>query len=134
MPGGLAPDLVGYRVGPIAQPGDGLGERQGRAFGVVEAGRLAPGRHGEEALVRFACFPGVACARVDAGAAAIDEDRRNRCGCRPRAPPSVRPGRPRRSRWDRAIPAVTARMVYQRGTVLPSVTEIWDGHSCSCVA
>jgi hypothetical protein len=40
VPGGLVPDLVRYRVRPVGQPGDGLGERQRGAFGVGEARRI----------------------------------------------------------------------------------------------
>src|SRR6266446_10692961 len=72
VPGGLAPDRVWDRVGPVGKPGDGLGEREGGTFGVGEVGCLAPGRHGEEALVCFACLPGAARARVNAEATAID--------------------------------------------------------------
>ena len=56
MPGGLVPDLVRYWVGPIAEPGDGFGKRQRRAFGVGEVGRIPPGRDCEEALVGLPCF------------------------------------------------------------------------------
>jgi hypothetical protein len=40
--GSLVPDLVGHGVRPVRQPGGGLGERERRAFGVVEVRRLAP--------------------------------------------------------------------------------------------
>ena len=70
--GGLVPDRVWDRVGPVGKPGDGLGEREGGTFGVSEVGCLPPGRHGEEALVCFACLLGAACARVHAEATAID--------------------------------------------------------------
>src|SRR6266487_5164966 len=69
---GLAPDLVGNRVRPIGETGGSLGEREGGTFGVGEVGCLPPGRHGEEALVCFACLPGAACTRVNAVATAID--------------------------------------------------------------
>ena len=72
VPGGLVRDLVWDRVGPVGKAGDGLGEREGGTFGVGEVGCLPPGRHGEEALVCFACLLGAACARVNAEAAAID--------------------------------------------------------------
>ncbi len=72
VPGGLVPDLVGDRVGPVGEPGSSLGEREGGTFGVGEVGCLPPGRHGEEALFCFACLPGATCARVNAGATAID--------------------------------------------------------------
>jgi len=42
MPGGLIPDLVGYRVHPVAAPGDGFGDRQRRALGVGEVRRIRP--------------------------------------------------------------------------------------------
>jgi len=54
VPGGVFPDLVGHRVRPVAEPSDGLGERQRGAFGLGEPGRIPPGRHREETLVRFA--------------------------------------------------------------------------------
>ncbi len=72
VPGGLVVDLVWDRVGPVGNPGDGLGERKGGTFGVGEVGCLPPGHHGEEALVCFACLLGTACARVNAEATAID--------------------------------------------------------------
>jgi hypothetical protein len=56
VPGGLVPDRVGYRISPVAEPGDDLGERQRGAFGVGEAGCIPPGRQCKEALVRFACL------------------------------------------------------------------------------
>src|SRR5437764_11316883 len=34
VPGGLVPDRVWDRVGPVGKPGDGLGEREGGSFGV----------------------------------------------------------------------------------------------------
>ena len=43
MTGGLVPDLVGYRVGPIAEPGDRLGERQCGPFGLREVGMITAG-------------------------------------------------------------------------------------------
>ena len=97
VPGGLVPDLVGYRVGPVGQPGDGLGERQRGAFGVGEVRRLPPGRYGEEPLVGFAGLPGAAGVHVDADAAAVDLagaqvhelDRRLRQACLPAALPSA---------------------------------------------
>src|SRR5258708_32163393 len=39
VPGGLVPDLVGYGVCPIAQPGDTLRECKCGSFGVCEVGR-----------------------------------------------------------------------------------------------
>jgi hypothetical protein len=72
VPGGLVIDLVWDRVGPVGKPSDGLGEREGGTFGVGEVGCLSPGRHGEEALVGFACLLGAACARVHTEATAID--------------------------------------------------------------
>ena|SRR2546426_2883441 len=69
-PGDLVPDLVGYRVRPVGYTGDGLGERG--TFGVGEVGRLPLGRHGEEALVCFACLLKEAAVTVNADAAAID--------------------------------------------------------------
>ena len=69
---GLVVDLVWDGVGPIGKPGDGLGECEGGTFGVGEVGCLPPGRHSEEALVRFACLLSATCARVNAEATAID--------------------------------------------------------------
>src|SRR5258706_16019357 len=66
VPGDFVPDLVRHRVRPVAEPGGSLGERQCGAFFVREVGRLAPGRHGEEPLVCFACLLGVASMHVDA--------------------------------------------------------------------
>ena len=72
VPGGLVVDLVWDRVGLVGETGDSLGEREGGTFGVGEVGCLPPGRHGEEALVCFACLLSAACARVNAEATAID--------------------------------------------------------------
>src|SRR5258708_15238093 len=72
VPGGLVPDRVWDRVGPVGKSGDGLGERDGGTFGVGEVGCLPPGRHGEETLVWFACLLGAACARVNAAATSMD--------------------------------------------------------------
>ena len=49
-----------------------VGESQCGAFGVGEVGRLPPGRHREEALVRFSRLLEVAGVHVDAVAAAVD--------------------------------------------------------------
>jgi hypothetical protein len=38
VPGGLLPDLVGNRVRPVGQPGDGKGSCEGGTFGVGEVG------------------------------------------------------------------------------------------------
>ena len=72
VPSGLLPDLVWDRVRLIGYTGDGLGERQGGAFGVGEVGGIPPGRHDEEALVCFACLFEEATMLVNAGATAID--------------------------------------------------------------
>src|SRR5215213_1884435 len=72
MAGGLVPDLVRYRVRPIAEPGRGLGERQRGALGVGEVGCLSPGRHCEEPLVCFAELLGDARMLDGADAAAVD--------------------------------------------------------------
>src|SRR5437867_2267514 len=50
----------------------GLSERQGGALGLGEPGRIPPGGHREEALVRFAFLLEVAGVHVDADAAAMD--------------------------------------------------------------
>src|SRR5215212_8851304 len=72
VPGDLVPDLVGHRVGPITEPGDGFGERQSSTFGVGKVGSVSPGRNGEETRVRLAGLPELARVHVDADAAAID--------------------------------------------------------------
>src|SRR4051812_579912 len=72
MPGDFIPDVVRHRVRPIAEPGDGLSERECGAFGVGKVGSVSPGRHGEEARVRLACLPELARVHVNADAAAID--------------------------------------------------------------
>ena len=56
MTGGGVPVLVGHRVGPVAEPGDRLGERQRGPFGVGVIGSLPPRRHGEDPLVALAAF------------------------------------------------------------------------------
>src|ERR1700730_3032462 len=69
---GLVPDVVGNRIRPVAEPGNGLGERQRGAFGVGKIGRFSPGRHREEAIVCFTHLLGFTSATVNAEAAAID--------------------------------------------------------------
>jgi drug/metabolite transporter (DMT)-like permease len=51
VPGHLVPDLVGHRVGPVAEPGHGLGQGKRGPFGLGEVRRLPPGRHREQPLV-----------------------------------------------------------------------------------
>jgi hypothetical protein len=65
-------DLVWDRVCLIGYTGDGLGQRQGGAFGVGKVGGIPPGHPGEEALVCFARLPEEATVLVNAGATAID--------------------------------------------------------------
>jgi RNA polymerase sigma-70 factor (ECF subfamily) len=71
VPGGLVPDPVRYGVGPVAEPGDGFGERQGGAFGVAEVRGIPPGGQGEEPFVCLAVFPGLGRG-AQAGAAPVD--------------------------------------------------------------
>jgi len=72
LAGDLVPELVGHRVGPVAQARDRLGERQRGALGVGEVGRVPPGGHGEQLLLGGVRFLGVAPAVVDAEAAPVD--------------------------------------------------------------
>src|SRR5215212_9698080 len=72
VPCGLAPDLVRHRIRPVAKARGCLSERQRGALGIGEVGRLPPGRHREDAFVGLAHLLGAACARVNAGAAAVD--------------------------------------------------------------
>ena len=72
MPGRLVPELVGDRVGPVAQPRDRLGERERSALSLAEIGRVPPGRHREEALVGLARLLRLARSAVDTEAAAVD--------------------------------------------------------------
>jgi hypothetical protein len=72
VPGGLVIDLVWDRVCPIGYTGDGLGQRQGGAFGKGSVGGIPPGHHGEEALVCFARLPKEATVLFNPGATAID--------------------------------------------------------------
>src|SRR5215467_13592069 len=51
VPGRLVPDLVGHRVGPVAEPGHGLGQGQRGPLGVGEVRCLPPSRDGEQPLV-----------------------------------------------------------------------------------
>jgi O-acetylserine/cysteine efflux transporter len=51
VPGRLVPDLVGHRVGPVAEPGHGLGKGERGPLGVGEVRRVPPRRHGEQPLV-----------------------------------------------------------------------------------
>src|SRR6266567_1080337 len=66
------PDLVGDRIGPVAEPGDRLGESQRGPFGLGVVRGLPPGRHGEDPLVGLARLPRLAPAAVHARAAAVD--------------------------------------------------------------
>jgi len=72
MPGGLVPDRVRHRVGPVAEPGDRLGERQRGALGGREIGGVPPGPHRGEAFVALAQLPQLARVQVQAHAAAVD--------------------------------------------------------------
>src|SRR5207302_4286176 len=56
VPCGLLPDVIGHRVGAIAEPSDSFRKRQRSAFRFTEVWRVAPRCHGEEAIVRFAFF------------------------------------------------------------------------------
>src|SRR5690606_32630878 len=68
-PGGVD-DLVGH-VG-VADPGDRLGQRQGRPLALVEQRHLAPGRQHVEALLRLALGPQVAGVHVEAVGAPVE--------------------------------------------------------------
>jgi hypothetical protein len=70
--GRLVPDLVRHRVGPVGEPGHGLGQGQRRPLGLVEVGRLPPGCDREQPLVGLALLLGVLRAGIDAEAAAVD--------------------------------------------------------------
>src|SRR5205809_6719925 len=72
MPCDVLPDVVGYRIGPIAEPRDGLSKRQCGAFRAAEVRCIAPGGHCEEALVGFALLFQVARMHVHTYTAAID--------------------------------------------------------------
>jgi hypothetical protein len=72
VPGGLGPDLIGDRAGPVRQPGLSLSERQRGALGVVEERVLIPSGDGEQLLGADAGLRGALDAGVDAGAAAVD--------------------------------------------------------------
>src|SRR5206468_4812318 len=72
MPSDVLPDVVGYRIGPIAEPRDGLSKRQCGAFRTAEVRCIAPGGHCEEALVGFALLFQVARMHVHTYTAAID--------------------------------------------------------------
>jgi hypothetical protein len=67
VPGCLPPDLVGDRIGPVGQPGDGLTQRQRRAFHVREVARVPPSRDRKNASVRLACLFEIAGVFVLAG-------------------------------------------------------------------
>src|SRR5271166_177987 len=68
----LVPDLVWYRVRPVAEASGGLGQGQGGALSVGEVGRLPPRRHREQPLIGLASLLRLLGAHVNAGAAAID--------------------------------------------------------------
>src|SRR5579872_2697938 len=72
LPGGLVPDRVWDRIGPVGKSGDGLSECESGTFRVAKVWGLPPGRYGEEALFCFTCLPGAASAIVHAEATAID--------------------------------------------------------------
>ena len=69
---GCLPDLVGYGVRPVADVRNRLGERQGSAFFIGEAGVIPPGGNSENAIVRFACLFQIAAMHVNADTTAID--------------------------------------------------------------
>jgi hypothetical protein len=69
---GLVPDLVRHGIGAIAEPGDGLGQRERGAFAVGEIRRVAPCRRREQALVGFAGLFGKARMPVNTDAATVD--------------------------------------------------------------
>src|SRR3712207_9514952 len=52
--GGVLEDPVGHRVGAVGKARGRLRERQRGALGFGVVGRLPPGRHGEDPLVRLA--------------------------------------------------------------------------------
>src|SRR6266404_9746564 len=72
VPCGFLPDLVGNRVGPVAEPCGGLTERERRAFRVGVVRSLPPGGDGKDALVRLSKLLEHAEVHVDAHAASID--------------------------------------------------------------
>src|SRR5437667_12458856 len=72
MPCDVLPDVVGYRIGPIAEQRDGLIKRQCGAFRTAEVRCIAPGGHCEEALVWFALLFQVSRMHVQTYTAAID--------------------------------------------------------------
>jgi hypothetical protein len=47
MRGSLIPDRVWQRIGAVAEPREGLGQRQRRTLGVSKVGRIAPGSYRE---------------------------------------------------------------------------------------
>ena len=67
----FVPDVIGNGIAAVAEARDGLGEREGGAFGIGEVRRVSPGGNGEEALgapVRLLEAKG----HIQADAAAID--------------------------------------------------------------
>src|SRR6266540_3918316 len=70
--GGLVPDFAGHRVGPVGQPGGGLGQGQGGPLGFGEVGGVPPGRQGGQALVGLAGLLGRAGVHIEADGAAVD--------------------------------------------------------------
>src|SRR5581483_11089139 len=69
---GLVPDFVGDGVGAVGDPRGGLGQRERGPFAFREIGRVAPGGHGVDPLVRIARALQLARMHVDAKAAAVD--------------------------------------------------------------
>ena len=70
--GGIVPDLVRHRVGPVGQPGGRLGERERRTLGIAEVRRLAPRGDEMGALAALAHVFELARVDVHAHAAAVD--------------------------------------------------------------
>jgi hypothetical protein len=82
----LVPDLIGYRIGSVAEPSDCFGEGQRRVLGVGEVGSVPQGDQGEQPLLSLALLAGLGCranahaATVDPAGSQVDEDE----GARPR--------------------------------------------------
>jgi hypothetical protein len=70
--GGRGVHVVRHRIGPVGDPGEGLGQGERGALGVGEERRVAPSRHGVDPFVALTGLAQVARVHVDAHAAPVD--------------------------------------------------------------
>ena len=69
---GFFPDLIGHRVGPVADASERFGERQCGTLSLIKAGVVPPSRYSENALIALTRFLQIARMHINADAAAVD--------------------------------------------------------------